>query len=151
MPDATVRYGVVFDDIPTLMVALNVRARQYVDNAASDIASLAISFAPVDTGALVDSIYITNGETSDYEECAGNAESANPDAIIVEEVLPEFVLSLYGSLGDGAYMSVVGVAVNYGIFNEVGTRYMAPRPFMIPATEIVRDSFVNDFNDIADV
>lgn len=121
--------------IPEVIQKLGINMRAAVDESADNLRSTAVQMAPRDTGALKESLYINNGDQSDYSQRAGSASSLNDDAIIVPEVRPEFVLSLGGNPPDSAYVSVIGSAVNYAIFQELGTRFMSPQPYMIPATE----------------
>lgn len=121
--------------IPEVVAKLGVNMRSAIDESAANLRETAVQMAPRDTGALRESIYINNGDQSDYSQRAGSARSLNDAAVIVPEVRPEFVLSLGGNPPDSAYVSVIGSAVNYAIFQELGTRFMRAQPFMIPATE----------------
>jgi HK97 gp10 family phage protein len=138
------------DRLDRLIAQLPVNATSAVDDIARDIQERASQIAPRDTGALSASIYVNNGTDSDYVTHAGTAASLNPDAVIVDEVNPDFVLSLFGG-GDNAYTSVVGVAVNYGIFQEFGTRFMPPQPYLIPSVEPARDAFIERMSHVADI
>lgn len=87
------------------------RASRVIENYGNMITSSAIKFAPVDTGALINSI---------------SAES-------------KMTGELTFTLRDG---------VEYGIFQELGTRKMAAHPFVIPAIEMWREKFLAAFAKI---
>ncbi len=44
---------------------------------------------------------------------------------------------------------VVSVGAEYGIYQEFGTRYNPPQPYLIPAAEMVRPSYVAAMSQIA--
>jgi HK97 gp10 family phage protein len=140
MPSSSYSVTIKSNRIASVQNLLLGGSRSVVDKAAGDIRDRAATSAPVDTGALRSSMYVSNGTTSDYSMAAGTARALNRDASILNEVRPEFVLSLFsGGLG---YTDVVGSAVEYAVFNEFGTRYMSPSPFMIPAVEGNREPFI---------
>lgn len=120
-----------------------------VDDTAALIEERAKQIAPVDTGALQSSIYHNNGVDSDYDTNIARARSQNKDAVILDEIDPEFVIPLSGSNED-SYTQVVGCAVEYGIFNEYGTRHMRPHPFMLPSALGAEDDFTTAMTQIAD-
>lgn len=142
MPTVTPRTKVTVDDrgLRALIRFLPGEAKVAVAETASEIRMLAAALAAIDTGSMAASIYITNGEESDYSQAAGNAKRLNPAVVIVPEVQPEFALSLSG--GNDIPATVVGVAAGHGIYNEYGTRFMASQPFLTPAAEQERDEFV---------
>jgi hypothetical protein len=135
--------------IPELVGLLNTRNHAIVTDTAVEVQQRASQFAPRDTGALSESIYVSSADGSDYAQRAGAAASRNPNAVIVPEVIPEFVISLFAS-GEG-FMAVVGAAVNYAIFQELGTRFMGPQSFMIPAAEVTASLFEDNMSHIADL
>jgi len=138
--------------LAALLLSIPKMAKQDTDAAAAQLQELAASLAPKATGSLAASIYVTNGETSDYSQRVGDAQSLNPGVQIGEEIMPEFVLSNFSSSADMAnsYVDVVGVAAGHGIFQEFGTRYQAPQAFLTPACEIIRSSFAESFANVAD-
>ena len=121
---------------------LGENASTTVDETAIEIQARASQLAPRDTGSLAESIYVNNGEESDYPARAGRARALNPGVVILEEIRPEFVVSLFGS-DDSGHTAVVGVAASHGIFQEYGTRFMRAQPFMTPSVEPMRDEFVS--------
>ncbi len=134
-----------------LQARMGSRAKANVDQVAEEIRMSAFQMAPRDTGSLAASIYINNGEQTDYYQRTGEAASRNSQVYILELIRPEFVMSLFGGGGGNPYVSVVGVAAGHGIFQELGTRYQAPQPYMTPAVEPKRDVFVSLMTHVADL
>jgi len=91
------------------------------------------SNAPVRTGFLRDSCYaVTPDGTSTY----GEASPPTDDVYLLDEVKPEDDMT-----------GIVGVAANYGIFLEMGTRHMSPRPFFYPGVEAGRAQFEENLGE----
>jgi hypothetical protein len=147
----TVTVTLQADRLAQLLRQIPQRAKTAVDETADEIRDTSSQLAPRDTGSLSSSMYVSNGDESDYAQRSGQARSQNPDAIIVQEVRPEFVLSLGGGSNDNAYLAVVGAAVAHGIYQELGTRFIGSRAFMIPATEGASTAFVAAMSKIADL
>lgn len=124
----------------------NMRAA--VDASALNIQTRASQTAPRDTGSLAESIYHNNGTDSDYTSRTAQARSLNHDVVILDEIDPEFVISL--STGDdNGYVVVVGAAASHGIFQEYGTRFMRSSPFMTPAALGEQSTFENAMSHVA--
>lgn len=136
------------DRLDKLTADLPGKVKAIVDETALSIQFRAKQIAPKDTTSLSESIYHNNGDESDYALRTAIARGVNRDVIILEEISPDFVLSLSG--GDAEYTQVIGVAAGHGIFLEYGTRFMAPQPYMTPAVEPERDAFVTRMSTIAD-
>lgn len=124
--------------LPRLM---RERSKRAVDETATQIQINARQIAPRDTGSLSESIYVNNGESSDYSTRTAAARAVNKQVRILEEIRPDFVISLGG--GDPEYSAVVGVAAEHGLPVEFGTRFMDPQPYMTPAVEPQRDQFID--------
>lgn len=137
------------DRLDGLIANLTRKTREAVDETATNIQFRAKQIAPKDTTSLSESIYINNGEESDYLQRTSTARSVNREVIILEQIDPEFAISL----GDthAQYTQVIGVAAGHGMFIEFGTRFMPPQPYMTPAVEPERDQFVERMKHIADV
>jgi hypothetical protein len=133
-----------------LLAVLPARAHTVVDTTSEDVRTRANQTAPRDTGSLAESLYVSNGEDSDYAQRAGAARARNSDAVIVQEVRPEFVLSLFANSAD-AYLVVVGSAVAHALPQEFGTAHMGPQAFMIPAVEGIRGDFIDAMSNIANI
>lgn len=86
--------------------------------------------APVDTGALRESVYLVTDKVSTYGLATGESKTAKGDV----EIHPQATL-------DGPHEAVVAVAAGHGVFNEFGTSRMAAHPFFTPAVEAARPKF----------
>lgn len=139
-----------FDRTRQVATLLGLNSKNTTDQASRDLQTLAYQLSPVDTGALRNSIYVNNGDTSDYQTRVGTAERLNPDMQALEEIPPEFAISLSGGANGGDYIVVVGVAAHYGIFLEEGTVNQPPQSFMRPASEAIADEFQANMARIAD-
>lgn len=104
-----------------------------VRDAAYEIVDRARGMAPVDTGALRESIYAATDTQSEYGAAAAHARSLRPNAEILPAVQPT-----------GPYEAAVGVAVSYWTALEFGTMRQAAQPFITPAVESVREKFERD-------
>ncbi len=136
--------------IGKLLDKLNQNMHTVVDAAATDIQTRASQIAPIDTGALRNSIYVNNGTDSDYSQHVATARSLNPDMVALDEIDPEFVIAVSSSPSDNSYVTVVGVAADYGLFQELGTRHMRPQPFMLPSALGTQGDFETAMTHIAD-
>jgi HK97 gp10 family phage protein len=145
----TARAVVRYNNIPALVIKMQLASKQAVQNAAHEVQTRAQQLAAVDTGAMRASIYVNDGEDSDYQQAATQARQLNPRAVILDEIDPEFVISPSGGQ-DPDYTAVVGVAAGHGIFNEYGTVHMRPQPFLIPAALSTQDDFTTGMSRIAD-
>jgi len=155
-PRVTAVAVIRFDRTIAVTVAMRQAFRQAVLDSANEIQTRASQLAAVDTGSMRDSIYHTDGSgESDYTSRVSTARAENPDADILPEITPEFVIPLVGGGGASSnspdnYDMVVGVGVGHGIFNELGTVNMRARPFLLPAAEVARDSFTERMSHITD-
>ena len=123
-----VRYFNHFGDISPQLWAELDKIRH---DTAEEIRAQASATCPVDTGALENSLYVSDETGSDYamraSESARLRHSGNrpgTPAVIVPEVVKA-----------GAHESVIGSAVVHALYNEFGTARMAARPFLVPAVE----------------
>lgn len=135
--------------IPALLAQIQDKSKAAVETTAVNIRDMASQIAPRDTGSLAESLYVSSPAGSDYSQRAAVAVSRNPQATILSEVQPQFVLSLFGPTGPNAYIAVVGAAAGHGYFQEFGTRYMGAQPFLYPAVLGSQNQFVSDMKDIA--
>lgn len=137
------------DRLVALIRDLPLRNKAVVAGTSQTIRDRASQMAPRDTGSLAESLYVnTSDGDSDYSQRAGSAMARNAQAVIVQEVRPEFVISLSGST-EGALMAVVGAAVSHAAPNEFGTVHMGAHPFLIPSVEGTREDFISDMSGIA--
>jgi len=122
------------DRFDALRGQLREKAGQVVRKAAFDIQADAQTMAPVDTGALRNSIYTVTDRGSDYSTALSQAMSANPDAAILPAISPE-----EASVDD--LTAIVAVGAEYGIYVEMGTSRQAAQPYLGPAAEGQRQAF----------
>jgi HK97 gp10 family phage protein len=135
--------------LPQVVAAIQRNTRTAVDSAAAGVQQRASQVAPRDTGSLAESIYVNNGDVSDYSLRTATAQGLNRDVVILEEIRPEFVISLSGG-NESSFAAVVGVAAGHGIFQEFGTRHSSPQSFMLPAVLGLEAEFINSMSHVAD-
>ena len=127
---------------------LNRLIRKIPGNVADAVASVAFAIereakinAPVDTGALRNSIYARIGRNGggNFSEIAGQVSSANGDARVGELPQPENETTAY-----------VGPSVEYAVYVELGTSKMAAQPYLTPAVNAVANGLASKFGGVAD-
>jgi hypothetical protein len=152
MPQGSITAHIVVrsNTIGKLAALIAQRMPDIVDQAAVDLQTRASQFAPVDTGALRNSIYVNNGNASDYGQRVSIASGLNPDMTPLPMIDPQFVIPVSTSPGPNSYVTVVGVAAEYGLFQELGTRNNRAQPFMFPAALGVAGDFELAMSHIAD-
>jgi len=92
--------------------------------------------APIDFGFLRNSIYTVTARGSGYGRAAAEAKAANTKARMLPEVAPP-----------GRLEAIVAVGADYGIYQEMGTRFMRAQPFMRPAVENNRERIAGIIRD----
>lgn len=107
--------------------ALHEAMAQVIKKAAFDIQANAQAGAPVDTGFLKSSIYTVTSDSSTY----GQADTPPGDSSLLPPVEPP----------PDDLTAFIGVGANYGIYQEFGTRFMPPQPYLAPAVEQERPAF----------
>jgi len=106
-------------------------ARMALRNVAFTVERLAKQKAPVDTGALRASIYTAIGnENSPPDVDDGAARVRLPDPA-------------------GQLVAHVGPSVDYGIYQELGTRLVPAQPFLLPAVRAAEDVVPAEFRRVA--
>ena len=110
-----------FNHFSQIGAALPRATARAVKKVAFDIQQDAQDLAPVDTGFLKNSIYTVTSEGSTY----GQAGSAPGDSYLLPET---------EAPGDDQ-TAYVGVGANYGIYQEMGTRFMAAQPYFYQAVD----------------
>jgi HK97 gp10 family phage protein len=112
-------------------------ARQVLEGLAYKVESQAKQNAPVQTGALRNSIYTMTKSASNFSRSITNIlvgfEKRNVQSgsfNIEERPAPE-----------GDVIATVGPSVDYGAYVELGTGKMAARPYLLPAFEAVVAAF----------
>lgn len=122
--------------------ALVTGSQQAVKKTAFDIQSGYISRAPRDSGFLVNSCYVVTSDSSTYGQ-----GSSPPGGSFLLPLADE--ASDVANDADGT-TAVVGVGANYGVYVELGTRFMNAQPAFIPSVEKANDSFQDAISQIND-
>jgi len=124
---------------------LNRLIRKIPGNVADAVASVAFAIereakinAPVDTGALRNSIYTRIGRTGG-SMVADWVVSPDSDAVVWELPQPENETTAY-----------IGPSVEYGVYVELGTSKQAAQPYLTPAVNSVANGLADKFGGIAD-
>jgi len=152
----TVRVSVRVDKIFRLQASLSAKAEANVKDAAFLTRDFAAAISPVRTGALRASWYVSGpGNDTTYPEASGAAAAANPQAVIMDEAKAAQVDQQMGQLRNTLGMfsnpeAIVSSAVNYSVYLEEGTKYMAPRPILRPAAEVGRAALLSSMPKVAD-
>lgn len=142
--------------INQVQASITSRNQDTARDSAEFMRNYARAIAPVRTGAFQASLYVNGpGNSSDYAERAGAAVLDNPQARIIPEIRAADVDTGVGQLRNnrGQFSlaeAIVASAVEYSVFLEEGTRYMAPRPTLRPAAEATRTVFADAMARVAD-
>lgn len=135
--------------IPAVKDAIVKNSADNVAEAAASLAARASAMAPRRTGSLSASVYVSGpGNRTNYAESVGTARNLNAGVIIVDEIQPKTVDP---KSSETHAVAIVAPAVLHGLFIELGTRYMAPRPFLIPAAEASGPEFTRLMGNVADL
>ncbi len=127
---------------------LNKLIRKIPGNVADAVASVAFAIereakinAPVDTGALRNSIYARIGRSGggNFSEVAAQVSSADSDAVVWELPQPENEMTAY-----------VGPSVEYAVYVELGTSQRAAQPYLTPAVNTVANGLASKFGGVVD-
>lgn len=116
-----------FNFLPQIAEMLGGIPDKLVTEAATQIMQQAKENCPVDTGSLQSTIYVKTNSTSTYGQ---GFEAPIGDSYFLEEIEQPPSGTAY-----------VAVADNYGIYVEMGTRFMGAEPYLIPALMTVQSSF----------
>lgn len=119
----------------TLIRQAGPSARQAVRNVAFAVERLAKQKAPVDTGALRASIYtVMDGEDN-----------------TVPMVPSDEARRVWVPAPRDMFVAHVGPSVDYGLYVELGTRYMAAQPYLLPALREAERIVPGEFRVVAEV
>lgn len=127
---------VLYNHLPEVPPAIKKARTQLLLKAAFDVQAQAQSRAPVATGFLKSSIYVRTETMSTYG--TGVGEGAHGSYLLPEVEAPD------------GYNAYVAVGANYGQFIEYGTSKMAAQPYLIPAADAVRPTFIAAWNKLED-
>lgn len=97
-----------------------------VRKTAFDLQADAAANAPVDTGFLKNSIYVTTSTDSTY---GSGGTSGKGDSSLLPPV----------DAPSKSTVAYVAVGANYGIYLEMGTRFMPAQPYFYPAAETAKE------------
>ena len=100
--------------------------RELVKSVAFQVEALAKMKAPVDTGALRNSIYVS-------------LQDSHTPPSEATETLP---------IPDNDVTAFIGPSVEYGINQELGTSFMEPQPYLLPALREVEQQLEDFAKDI---
>lgn len=112
---------IVFNLFPLLARALRPACQTISSDTARFLEAAAAANAPVDTGFMASSVYSV---TPKYGSTYGTMGTPPGDSYALPEQVP-----------DGPDDSVVGVAANYGMYVNGGTRFQNAQPFFDQAVE----------------
>ncbi len=107
--------GVVFNLFPALARAMRPACQTISSDTARFLEAAVAGGAPVRTGFLASSVYSI---TPKYGSTYATMGTPPGDSYALPPIEP-----------DGPYESVVGVAANYGVYVNYGTRFMPAQPF----------------------
>lgn len=139
MAKSVIAVELVFNHIGKIKAEARAKADKIVRKTAFDIEAGAKQNAPVDTAALENSIYTATKNDSNYDTATSTALGKNPDAHILPEVRPTDDLT-----------AVVGPSVDYGLVVEMGSHKKGARPYLGPAAELARPSFLKAMERLID-
>ena len=128
-----IEFRLEYNHVGRIARELSDKVDAVVDKTAFDIQAEAqqniTELGAIDTGSMKASAYASTPKSSSYGAAAAEARGLNPNAVIQSEERP------------GEHEAIVGIAVEHGIYNELGTVRMPPRPFLGPAFEAMRRPF----------
>lgn len=147
-----------FNHFPQISYALHESLKEIVKKTALDIQKRARQNAPVDTGLLKKSIYVTGAFGSTYAESIGQRPSKGTGirkvsakrikaAAKKDQQLASLLNEVAADPSD-PLTAYVAVAAPYGIYVEMGTRHMAAQPFFLPAVEEGRKDLEDNLSKI---
>ncbi len=113
---------------PAIAAKFPVELHKVVVQVTEFVGKTAYDVCPKDTGFLASSIYTSTSEGSTYGQTNGPAPG---DAYL----LPE------GPEVSDPFTGYVGVAANYGVYLEFGTRFQPAQPYFYPAVDAGRVRF----------
>jgi hypothetical protein len=138
---------VVFNNFPKIAGFITTAIKQTVKKTAMDIQAVAAINAPKDTGFLASSIYTVTGTQSGYGKTTtiSNTGKRRHKKLDTTSLLPEIPPP------PDAYTAYVVVGASYGIYVEMGTRFMAAQPYFYPAVDFVQPLFEAELSKIANM
>jgi HK97 gp10 family phage protein len=135
----TVTFHLDMSKLIEIIGALPERADKVVRKTAFEVEAAAKVLAPVDTGALKNSIYTVTSKSDGFSAAMGAADELRPGS--VAGPIPE---------DPERGQAFVGPCVNYGIYVELGTHKMAAQPYLYPALAQVGGEWADYWVDLFD-
>lgn len=111
-------------ELDRIAKALNLNRNAVCRRFAFKVEANAKKRAPVDTSALVNSIYTVTDKDNGYQSASSEVKRLRPKAQTEEHPTPE-----------GNIVARVGPCVEYAEYVEFGTSKMASQPYLGPAVE----------------
>lgn len=148
--------SIIRNEIPQVQGSIVSKTVDAVRESSVFMRDTARQLAPVLTGAFRESLYINGpNEESDYGESVDRALQLRPNASIVPELYAAMLDPKVDRLRDrlGRFSlpeAVVSSAVEYSLYLEEGTVYMAPRPTFRDAALMTEPVFKNAMSKVAD-
>jgi Bacteriophage HK97-gp10, putative tail-component len=124
--------AVGYNHFPLIASRIRPACKRVVRETAKDIQDMAVINAPVDTGWLVSSIYVATTSGVKY---SGAKFTGTGYQLLSKEMFPP-------EMPDDELTAIVGVGATYGIYVEMGTRFMGAQPYFYPAVEWARANFM---------
>lgn len=131
------------------------RASKIVRATAFQVESEAKNRAPVDTGALKNSIYTNAVGHYGAARMPHIFKTLNPTRkhriskkVIARSKKWASRKYVFLPFPASAYEAIVGPSVNYGIYVEYGTYRMAARPYLKPAVEVARRQYAERWKEL---
>lgn len=123
---------VVYNLLPEIAAKIDDVAGKVVRKSAFDIVGHAMPAAPIITGFLKNSIYVTPGGSS--------GENQYPYSGVQQPEGNQVLLPEVDKPAENT-TAIIAVAANYGYYIEYGTSHMAAQPYFTPAVEKVKPEF----------
>lgn len=127
MPAPFVSMTLEMTALEMLIASLDPRTDAILDKVSFDVEARAKMRGRVDTGAMINSVYVSGasgGMGTQYSNAASAAQGLRPGVELADEVVPQ-----------DRFSRVVGVSVHYAYWQEL------LYPFLSPAVEEVRPGF----------
>ncbi len=136
----SIEYKLDTKELDRILKNMPAKRSKIIRKTAFKIEERAKKLAPVALGALMNSIFTKTEKSSGYGDAVTGARESNPDVNFIPE--SEFPVPEGGA--------IIGAAVEYAVFVELGTSRMATRPFLSVAGEMTRNDFENELKELTE-
>lgn len=113
-------------NLDRLIANLPGNTEEVIKSVSFQVEAIAKRLAPVDTGALRNSIYVRFSDS-------------NPSTTVTVEELPK---------PTNQFSAVIGPSVEYAIYVELGTSFMSAQPYLLPALREVEQQLEQYFRKL---